>query len=174
VPAKREDYFTLPAGFVMNGWLQVLEDSEITLLLMVPCGRGTLVATSEADMAPGEVAIPAEVRLRRYGIHRDPFSAARKTVEWFGLLDVREVARHFDGRREDIHRLCDTARIRGERCGHVARSDRAPAEPALPVAAVFSGPRSPLSLSVAMAVHIEGDGHLAVAQYLHGHPRVDI
>jgi hypothetical protein len=24
-----------------------------------------------------EVAIPAEVRLRRYGIHRDPFSAAR-------------------------------------------------------------------------------------------------
>jgi hypothetical protein len=48
------------------------------------------VATSEADISPGEVAIPAEVRLRRYGIHRDPFSAARKTLEWFGLLDVRE------------------------------------------------------------------------------------
>jgi hypothetical protein len=80
-----------PSGrFVMNGWLHVLEDSEITLLLMVACGRGTLVATSEADISPGEVAIPAEVRLRRYGIHRDPFSAARKTLEWFGLLDVRE------------------------------------------------------------------------------------
>ena len=37
----------------MNGWLHVLEDSEITLLLMVACGRGTLVATSEADISPG-------------------------------------------------------------------------------------------------------------------------
>jgi hypothetical protein len=104
-----------PSGrFVMNGWLHVLEDSEITLLLMVACGRGTLVATSEAAISPGEVAIPAEVRLRRYGIHRDPFSAARKTLEWFGLLDVREVARHFDGRGEDgaarLHRLSVTPR----------------------------------------------------------------
>jgi hypothetical protein len=88
----------------MNGCFHVLEDAEITLLLMVACGRGTLVATSKADLVPGEVAIPAEVRLRGYGIHRDPFSAACKTLEWFGLLGVREVARHFDGRGEDGRR----------------------------------------------------------------------
>lgn len=110
VPPKNEDYFTLPVGFVTQGWLHVLEDSEITLLLMVACRRGTLMALGDdPDIIPGEVAIPAEIRLRHYGIHRDPFSAARKTLEWFGLLGVREVHRHEDGRAEDtvmrLHRL---------------------------------------------------------------------
>jgi hypothetical protein len=110
VPAKHEDYFTLPPGFITNGWVHVLEDSEITLLLMVACGRGGLVGINDgADIRGGEIAIPAEVRLRRYGIHRDPFSAARKTLAWFGLLDVREVGRHDDGRAENatnrLHRL---------------------------------------------------------------------
>lgn len=110
VPAKNEDYFTLPTGFVTQGWLNVLEDSEITLLLMVACRRGTLNAIgNDPDVAPNEVAIPAEIRLRHYGIHRDPFSSARKTLEWFGLLDVREIHRHEDGRAQDaemrLHRL---------------------------------------------------------------------
>lgn len=110
VPAKNEDYFTLPVGFVTGGWLHVLEDSEITLLLMVACRRGTLTAIGDdPDIAPGEVAIPADIRLRHYGIHRDPFSTARKTLEWFGLLGVREMDRHDDGRAEDagirLHRL---------------------------------------------------------------------
>lgn len=110
VPSKSEDYFTLPAAFVTEGWLHVLEDSEITLLLMVACRRGTLPAIGDAaDIAQGEVAIPADVRLRHYGIHRDPFSTARKTLEWFGLLGVRELNRHDDGRAEDgavrLHRL---------------------------------------------------------------------
>lgn len=110
IPSKKEDYFTLPVGFVTQGWLHVLEDSEIALLLMVACRRGSLSAIGDnADLAPGEVAIPADTRLRHYGIHRDPFSSARKTLEWFGLLRVREVHRHEDGRAEDaemrLHRL---------------------------------------------------------------------
>lgn len=110
VPLKNEDYFTMPAGFVTGGWLHVLEDSEITLLLMVACRRGTLTAIGDdLDIIPGEIAIPADIRLRHYGIHRDPFSTARKTLEWFGLLGVREMDRHDDGRAEDagirLHRL---------------------------------------------------------------------
>ncbi|WP_125610642.1 hypothetical protein [Specibacter cremeus] len=110
VPPKGEDYFALPVGFVTSGWLHVLEDSEITLLLMVACRRGTLAAMGdEPDIAQGEVAIPADVRLRCYGIHRDPFSTARKTLEWFKLLGVREMDRRDDGRAEDaanrLHRL---------------------------------------------------------------------
>ena len=111
VPKTNERFFTLPAGFVTNGWLNVLEDSELAVLLMAACGLYSLHQLKPGfDLKDGEVAISGDARLRRYGIHRDPFSAARKTLEWFGLLDVREVARHMeDGRGEDgemnLHRL---------------------------------------------------------------------
>lgn len=105
------DFFAMPPGFLTNGWLQVLEDSEITLLLMVACGKGSLYdgGGDKIDLDAGEVAIPAEVRLRSYGIHRDPYSTARKTLDWFGLLGVREVGRWDDGRAEEdyqrLHRM---------------------------------------------------------------------
>lgn len=38
------DYFRLPAGFLANRWVLVLEGSEITALLMVACGLGSLWA----------------------------------------------------------------------------------------------------------------------------------
>lgn len=111
VPAESEvPVFSLPAGFVTNGWLHVLSDSEINLLLMVASGRSRLFPWGDtADLLLGEVAVPGDIRLRHYGIHRDPYSTARKTLEWFGLLRVREVERHEDGRGEDgaqkLHRL---------------------------------------------------------------------
>lgn len=111
VPARADEFFTLPAGFVTNGWLNVLEDSEIAVLLMVACGWYSIGPPSDAlDILPGEVAIPGEERLRYYGLHRDPYATARKTLEWFGLLEVREVMRHLsDGRGEEgamqLHRL---------------------------------------------------------------------
>ena len=111
VPTDKDlEVFSLPAGFIANGWVHVLADSEINLLLMVASGRAGLFPWGDsADLIPGEVAIPAEVRLRHYGIHRDPFSVARKTLAWFGLLSVREVGRHDDGRAQDdehkLHRL---------------------------------------------------------------------
>lgn len=102
VPKRTEARFTMPAGFVTNGWLHVLEDSEIALLLMVACGKG---GWPEDEL----LVVPADVRLRHYGIHRDAYSSARKTLEWCGLLRVEEVMRHGDGRAENselrVHRL---------------------------------------------------------------------
>lgn len=102
VPKKDESTFTMPAGLVSNGWLHLLEDSEIALLLMVACRKGGWDEN-------GLLVIPADVRLRQYGIHRDAYSSARKTLEWFGLLKVEEIGRHGDGRAENaelrVHRL---------------------------------------------------------------------
>ncbi|GLB69167.1 hypothetical protein AHIS1636_36100 [Arthrobacter mangrovi] len=92
VPGLKEPLTTLPSGFVLNSWIHVLEDSELALLLMIACGIGSL---------PGPfVSIPAETRLLHYGIGRDPYSRARKTLELFGLLNVEEVKRHRDGKTE--------------------------------------------------------------------------
>jgi len=102
VPRRTEETFTIASGFVANGWLHVLEDSEIALLLMVACGKGSFPDS-------GLLVVPADIRLKNYGIHRDAYSSARKTLEWFGLLDVEEVGRHEDGRAENselrVHRL---------------------------------------------------------------------
>lgn len=102
VPRHTEATFSLPAGFIANGWIHVLEDAEIALLLMVACGKG-------AWPEGGLLAMPSDVRLLRYGLHRDSFSAARKTLDWFGLLEVEEPNRHDDGRAEQgelqVHRL---------------------------------------------------------------------
>lgn len=102
VPGISEVTFAMPPGFILNGWLHVLEDSEIAMLLMAACGLGSL----EED---GLRAFPGALRLCRYGIHRDPYAAARKTLEWFGLLQVQEVGRHEDGRAKDderyLHRI---------------------------------------------------------------------
>lgn len=111
IPKDNENILKLPTGFVTNGWLNVLEDSEIAILLMVACNRdGLAVMNDDVDVRPGEVAIPGDVRLRHYGIHRDPYSSALKTLDWFGLLAVREIDRHLsDGRGNDgatnLHRL---------------------------------------------------------------------
>lgn len=105
------EHFLLPSEFITNGWIHVLEDSEITLLLMARCGLGRLMpGADQTDILPGEVAIPGGVRLCHYGIHRDPYTRALKSLRWFGLLEVREVNRHpSDGRAVDsdlqLHRL---------------------------------------------------------------------
>ncbi|WP_147303319.1 hypothetical protein [Microbacterium bovistercoris] len=102
VPSKAESIFTMPGGFVANGWLHVLEDSEIAILLMVACESG-------GWREPGLLVMDPKVRLQNYGIHRDVFSSARKTLDWFGLLRVEERNRHDDGRAENgeqqAHRL---------------------------------------------------------------------
>ncbi|MCT1479367.1 hypothetical protein [Microbacterium sp. p3-SID336] len=102
VPRAGDATFAMPEGFIGSGWLHVLEDSEIALLLMVACRKG-------AHPAGDLIAMDSHTRLRHYGIHRDSFSAARKTLEWFGLLEVEEMKRHDDGRAEDtdlqVHRL---------------------------------------------------------------------
>lgn len=98
VPKIDPHVFALPTGLVHNGWLHLLEDSEIAVLLMVAC-------RTHSWIDDGLWVFSGFVRLRHYGIHRDPYAMARKTLEWFGLLNVREVGRHEDGRAEDDDRL---------------------------------------------------------------------
>lgn len=111
VPSDREDHFLLPPGFITSGWLSVLEDSEIAVLLMLACGRHRLEKwNADFDIEDREVAISGENRLLYYGIHRDRFATACKTLGWFGLIQVREIDRHpDDGRAEDgrtqLHRI---------------------------------------------------------------------
>ena len=102
--AATQQLVLLPWSFITQGWVHVLEDSEITLLLMVACGWGGL--QHEAG-----VAIPAGVRLLNYGISRDAF-ASHALLSRLGLLDVVEINRHEDGRVIDhaedgakLHRL---------------------------------------------------------------------
>lgn len=93
IPPRGERCVELPATFITQGWVHVLEDSEIALLLMVACGVGSL-----PDEPDGLVAIPSSFRLLRYGIGRDSYSAAHRTLKLLGLLEVIEVGRHEDGK----------------------------------------------------------------------------
>jgi hypothetical protein len=95
VPKASESCFRLPSSFISNAWVHVLEDSEISLLLMVACRLGSL------RLEDGAVAIPATVRSLHYGIGRDSFGSACHMLEAAGLLHVEKVARHADGRAQD-------------------------------------------------------------------------
>lgn len=103
VPKHSDSIFSLSVEFVTHGWVHVLEDSEIAVLLMTACGLGSIDA--------GRVAIPAQVRLQHYGIGPDAF-ASHRWLERFGLIDVYEVGRNSDGTVENyveekamLHRL---------------------------------------------------------------------
>lgn len=106
VPTAAEAVFSLPVEFLREGWVHVLEDSEIAVLLMVYCGLGSI---PDSD---GWIAIPAAERLLNYGISRDNFSAAHPILKEMGLLEVQSVGRHADGQVIDfssegpsLHRL---------------------------------------------------------------------
>ncbi|MBE7324584.1 hypothetical protein IEQ44_07960 [Nocardioides sp. Y6] len=100
---RRDASFSLPMSFITNGWVHLLEDTEIAVLLMVACGRGSI--------ASGAVAIPSDVRVLNYGIGRDRFESHR-WLERFGLITVEGVDRDIDGKAIDfetkgasLHRL---------------------------------------------------------------------
>ncbi|WP_191089805.1 hypothetical protein [Nesterenkonia ebinurensis] len=107
VPRRREKIFKMPSGFVLKGWIHLLEDSEIAVLLMAACHSG-------GWPEDGLWAIPGDVRLRHYGIHRDRYSVARKTLEWLGLLNVDEVNRFRSGRAEKNARLVHRIGLRDQ------------------------------------------------------------
>ncbi|NKY38159.1 hypothetical protein [Cellulomonas septica] len=97
LPTTKDVLISLPYTFITNGWVHLLEDSEIALLLMVACGAGSLEVPG---LQPGWVAIPAATRLARYGLSRDAFDAHRM-LKRFGLLDVYGLGRH----DEDLSRV---------------------------------------------------------------------
>lgn len=85
----------LPMAFVTNGWVHLLEDSELSVLLMVACGYGTV--------DPEAVAIPSDMRVNNYGIHRARFESHR-WLQKFGLIDVWEINRRADGKALDYEK----------------------------------------------------------------------
>lgn len=107
-PGRREDVFELPGGFFENGWVHVLQDSEIALILMVKCGVGSL-----PDSDPEVKAIGSYTRLHHYGFGRDSFSAALLPLEELGLLHIDRPERnptgthegHAEGEKVPLYRL---------------------------------------------------------------------
>lgn len=93
VPAPGPHTFGLPVGFALNGWLHLLEDSEIAVLLMIACGKLSL----DAEWT----AVPADERNRHYGITRETFQA-HHALSAFGLIEVEGLGRHPDGKSVDF------------------------------------------------------------------------
>ncbi|MCD5422666.1 hypothetical protein LRS71_24455 [Rhodococcus pyridinivorans] len=79
VPDAAEEYFTIPATLVTNGWIYVLEDSELALLL--------IAARLRAKHGDVTVRLEAGPRVLNYCLSRDSFEAHRM-LKWLGLLDV--------------------------------------------------------------------------------------
>lgn len=84
----------LPPTLITEGWVHLLEDSELAVLMMVQTAFGN-VALNEKNQA---VAVSGTDRLMRYGIPRDAFSDAVKVLEGLGLLEVDRRGRHSDGK----------------------------------------------------------------------------
>lgn len=82
-----EDYHEVPSELFTNGWIHLLEDSEIALLL--------ILSTADADH---RFRMPAETRLTSYGLPRDSYTAAHKFLEKLGLISVIPINRHPDGK----------------------------------------------------------------------------
>jgi hypothetical protein len=69
----------LPGGLFLNGWIHVLEDSELAFMLMLACLR------SRSDKMP--VFATSEVRLLQFGLGRDAYETHR-TLSHLGLVRV--------------------------------------------------------------------------------------
>jgi hypothetical protein len=77
----------LPSGLLLNGWIHVLEDGELALLLMI----AALHALYGWDR---QVYLDGETRLLQFGIGRDTYLAHHQ-LQRFGLIDVEADPRRF-------------------------------------------------------------------------------
>lgn len=75
--ASEKDTFAVPLSLFTRGWIHVLEDTELAVLLML-CALGAGTA---------EVALGADERAMRYGISRDAFDG-HQLLERVGLVEV--------------------------------------------------------------------------------------
>lgn len=96
-PTEDEETFILPGDFINKGWVHVLEDAELAVLMMVACGQGALT-NAVTDLEPGEVAIPTAVRTKHYGLGKDSYSTGYPALEKLGLITVRPIDRQPDRR----------------------------------------------------------------------------
>jgi hypothetical protein len=79
VPSDDSKTLYLPRGLFDNGWIHVLEDSELAFLLMLACLR------SRSGSVP--VFATSETRLLRFGLGRDAYDSHRLLSD-LGLVKV--------------------------------------------------------------------------------------
>ncbi len=96
IPRNDEPTFEILATLFTNGWIQVLEDTEIAFLLMI----ASLGADTQA------VAIDGDIRLLHYGLSREAYTANRM-LDRLGLITVTEDPRRtghgkVEGYKEDM------------------------------------------------------------------------
>jgi hypothetical protein len=81
VPVAGSRTMYLPDGLFLNGWIHVLEDSELAFMLMLACLR------SRFDKMP--VFATSEVRLLQFGLGRDAYESHR-ILSHLGIVRVHE------------------------------------------------------------------------------------
>ena len=79
VPSEESKTLYLPRGLFDNGWIHVLEDTELAFVIMLACLR------SRSGNAP--VFATSETRLLRFGLGRDAYDSHR-LLSSFGLVKV--------------------------------------------------------------------------------------
>jgi len=80
VPDADDEYFTVPLSLFTNGWIYVLEDSELVLLLIAARFRRVF----------GDVPHPMASGPRKlnYGLTKDSYEAAHRMLDYLSILKV--------------------------------------------------------------------------------------
>lgn len=97
VPELESAFFNVPTSLFTHGWIHVLEDSELVLLLIA------------ARMRSGHGDTPQPLRSGprklNYGLSRDSFEAAHRVLDYLGILDViSDYLRSADGKVDGFSR----------------------------------------------------------------------
>lgn len=91
VPEHEADFFTVPASLFTNGWIHVLEDSELVVLL--------IAARMYSEHGETPQPLPSGPRKLNYGLSRDSFEAGHRVLDYLGILDViSDYQRNADGK----------------------------------------------------------------------------
>ncbi len=80
VPEHDTDFFAVPASLFTNGWIHLLEDSELVLLL--------IAARMYSQHSDTPQPLPSGPRKLNYGLSRDSFEAGHRVLDYLGILDV--------------------------------------------------------------------------------------
>jgi len=90
VPDNDDEYFTVPLSLFTNGWIYVLEDGELVLLLIAARFR-KVFGDAPHPMAAGP-------RKLNYGLTKDSYEPAHRVLDYLSILDViADWRRSFDG-----------------------------------------------------------------------------
>ncbi|MEU8193324.1 hypothetical protein AB0C10_06025 [Microbispora amethystogenes] len=88
VPRSSDRYFALPATFFRNGWIHVLDDSEIIFLMMLAFLHADSRRDGHGFESDNYVSVSTPERLLHFGMSRDAYEA-HWTLRKFGLIDMR-------------------------------------------------------------------------------------